>query len=68
MMNNKLYYNHPILYHTKCININDTAFLRTKWYPVVGITDTQLLIRFNSGGANWYSKDRFVGKYNDTKY
>lgn len=59
-MHNKKYLYHPVLFYTKCINDDDTAFLRKKYYPVIDSTATKLLIRFRSGGAMWYSKDRFI--------
>lgn len=59
-MNDKKYLYHNVLYYTKCIDDSDTAFLRKKWYPVIDAKPGKLLIRFRSGGANWYSRNRFT--------
>ena len=59
------YLGEPVLYRTKCIDTSNTVFLNHKWYPVLDFTITKLLIQFNNGSANWYSKNRFVGYYKD---
>lgn len=48
------------LFTVRCINDKGAEFLRLKSYTVIDETDTKYLIRFNSGAAHWYSKDRFT--------
>jgi len=61
MSNNKKYLTEEVLFRTKCINDDNTSFLNIKWYDVIDFTTNSYLIRFNSGGAKWYNKNRFAG-------
>lgn len=63
MANKKKYTGREVLYKTKCVDPTMSVFLRPKWYDVIDEMDDRILIRFNSGGACWYSKDRFRGRY-----
>ncbi len=63
MAHRKQYANSSTLFKTKCIDPSNSVMLQPKWYNVIEETDTQYLIQFYSGGAKWYDKTRFQGKY-----
>jgi len=43
-----------------CIDSTGCKLLHKGIRDVIDQTETTYLIQFNSGAANWYSKDRFV--------
>jgi hypothetical protein len=61
--NPKKYVWWPVLFKAKCIK--PTGMLFPGWRNVIKEDDTKYLIKFNSGAAHWYSKDRFRGKYQE---
>jgi hypothetical protein len=59
--NPKKYKHNKILFKSKCID--PTGMLFPGWRNIIDFTETQYLVKFNSGAAKWYSKKRFVGKF-----
>lgn len=59
--NPKKYLYSPVLFQAFCNQ--PTGMLYPGWRNVIRVTETKYLIKFNSGAAHWYSKDRF----NNTK-
>lgn len=44
-----------------CVSDTNCKLLRQGfWYGVIEETETTLLIKFSTGAANWYDKDRFI--------
>lgn len=63
MADRKSYLGCRTLFRVKCVDYEDSVFLNPIWYDVIKQKNTQYLIRFKSGGANWYKKSRFQGRY-----
>jgi hypothetical protein len=61
MDNPKKYIHAKVLFQSKCIK--PVGMLYYGWRKIIEEKDTQYLVKFNSGAAKWYSRDRFVGKY-----
>lgn len=44
----------------RCIDAGDCKLLNYGIRGVINETETNYLVQFNTGAANWYSKSRFV--------
>jgi len=56
----KKYEHYPVIKQVLCEDPTHCKMLRWGVYDVIDSTDTEYLIRFKSGGTNWYDIDRFV--------
>lgn len=61
MNNPKKYIHSKVLFKSKCII--PIGMLYFGWRNIIDEKDNQYLVKFNSGAAKWYSKNRFVGKF-----
>ncbi len=43
-----------------CVNDNNTRLLKKGVRYVLEETETEYLVQFRSGAANWYAKSRFI--------
>jgi len=56
----KKYYMHKPYKRVICIDNDNCRLLRKGERDVIKETETEYLIQFNSGAANWYAKSRFI--------
>lgn len=56
----KKYANYPVRMMVRCVNNKNCKMLNYGFRGVILQKPTEYLIKFNSGAAHWYSKERFV--------
>jgi hypothetical protein len=56
----KKYYMNKPYKRVICIDDSNTRLLRKGLKNVIKETETEYLIQFQSGAANWYAKSRFI--------